>query len=106
LSNSHSIGTSRRFTNPKRRLTLSIIRSRMLAAVETASRRHVGDRLTIAAVEGERDVHPLSIIATDLQPIRAPASVGPINGDAAVMPLLHARAGVALEQKAMPLITR
>ena len=42
-------------------------------------------------------------VATDLEPIRAPAVIGPIDRDAAVMAPLDADAGVALEQQAMRL---
>jgi hypothetical protein len=47
---------------------------------------HPGDRLTVAAVECESDPHFLAVVAADLEPVRAPAGIGPLDRDAAVMP--------------------
>jgi len=47
--------------------------------------------------------HPLAVVATDLEPVGAPAQVRAIDGDAAVVPPLDAVAGVTLEQEAVHL---
>ena len=71
-----------------------------IAAVDAGARGDPGeDRLAVAAVERERNAHPLGVIAADLEPIRASARVRPIDGDAAVMPPLHAIAGMTLRQR-------
>ena len=67
-----------------------------VAAVNAACGGHPGDRLAVTAVEGKNDAHPLAIIATDLEPIRAPADVGPINRDATVMAPFNPGTGMAL----------
>jgi hypothetical protein len=59
----------------------------------TSEWRELGAQVT---VEGKNDAHPLAIIATDLEPIRAPADVGPINGDATVMAPFNPGTGMAL----------
>ncbi len=74
-----------------------------VAAVDAAGRRHLRDRLAVAAVEGKGDAHPLAIIATDLEPVRTPAAIGAINGNTPVMAAFLTFAGVPFEQQAVHL---
>lgn len=63
----------------------------------------VSHGLPVATVERERDTHPLAVVASNLQRLRAPAGIGPINRDAAIMAPLLAFAAMGLEQKAVNL---
>jgi hypothetical protein len=70
-----------------------------VGTVDAAGGRHPGDRLAVAAVEREGDAHLLAIVAADLEPVRAPAGVGAVDRNAAVMLPLLAGSGMALEQQ-------
>jgi len=59
----------------------------------------------VTAVERKGDPHSLAIVAADLEAIGTPAPITFIDRDAAVMPA-HGTTGMAIEQKAMDLITR
>src|SRR5262249_30329494 len=41
-----------------------------VAAANAAGGRHPGDRLAVAAVDRERDAHPLAVVAADLEAVR------------------------------------
>src|SRR5580704_12740816 len=66
-----------------------------IRAVDAAGRRHPGDRLAVAAVEREGNPHLLAVIAADFKPVRAPAGIGAVDGNAAIVPPFLAVAGMA-----------
>src|SRR6185437_11635503 len=70
-----------------------------VGAVDAAGCRHPGDRLAVAAVQREGDAHLLAVVAADLEPVRAPARIGAVDRDAALVPPFLAAPGVAVEQK-------
>src|SRR5215471_489331 len=74
-----------------------------VGAVDAAGRCHPGDRLAVAAVEREGDPHLLAVVAADFEPVRAPAGIGAIDRDAAIMPPFLAASGMALEQQTVRL---
>src|SRR6185312_1836873 len=74
-----------------------------VGAVDAAGRRHPGDRLPVAAVEREGDPHLFTIVAADLEAVRAPAGIGPVDGNAPVVPPFLAAPGMAFEQQAVRL---
>ena len=69
-----------------------------IRAVDAAGRRHPGDRLAVAAVEREGNPHLLAVVAADFKSVRAPAGIGAVNGNAAIVPPFLTGAGMAFEQ--------
>src|SRR6185436_19548926 len=65
-------------------------------ARDAAGGCHEANNLPVAAVEGEGHAHALTVVAADLQAVRAPAGVARVHGNAPLVPALLA-AGVALE---------
>jgi Cytochrome C and Quinol oxidase polypeptide I len=57
--------------------------------------------LAVAAVEREGDADFLSIVAGDLEAVRTPAQVRPLDGDPAIVAALFAPAGMPMKKKAM-----
>src|ERR1051325_6766946 len=75
-----------------------------IGAVDAAAgSRPPGDRLAVAAVEGEGDAHLLAVVAADLEPVRAPSHIGAVDRDPAIVPPFLTVAGMAVEQKAVHL---
>src|SRR6185503_5876415 len=70
-------------------------------AADAGGRRHPGDRLTVMAIEGEGDAYDLAVPASELQRVRAPATVRTHRRHVAVMLARSPAAGVAFEQEAM-----
>jgi hypothetical protein len=91
----HSIGLGNLSTRPKRRSTLSIIRSRMseLLRPPVVATQEIASRSEQSRVKAIRTFWPLS------QPI----CIGAINRDAAIVPPFLAASGMALEQQAVRL---
>jgi hypothetical protein len=88
VSNNHSIVAGNR-ASPARSDALDH-QVADVAAIDPGGFRHPGDRRAVAAIERERDAHPVAVVAADLKAVGAPTLVEPINGNAAVMSLLLA----------------
>src|SRR4029078_9667221 len=54
-------------------------------AGDAGCRRHPGDRLAVMAIEGEGDAHHLTVPASELQRVRAPAAIRADRRDLAVV---------------------
>ena len=66
---------------------------------DAAGGSNVPHGLAVTAVECKGDAHLFAIVASDLQGVRAPAGVAPIDGNATIMAPLLPAAVVALKQQ-------
>ena len=57
-------------------------------------------------MQGEGDPDPLTIVAADLKPVRAPPGIRPIDGDAAILPPLPARTRCGAREQPMAFMIR
>src|SRR5829696_4387702 len=74
-----------------------------ILARDAAGRGDEAHGFTVAAVQREGDTDPLTVLAADLQAVRAPARVANIDGDFALVTTFLATANMALEQEAVQL---
>src|SRR5215203_5243007 len=74
-----------------------------ILARDAAGRGDEAHGFTVAAVQREGDTDPLTVVAADLQAVRAPARVANIDGDFALVTTFLATANMALEQEAVQL---
>ena len=74
-----------------------------ILALDALRRGNMAHGFAITAIEGEGDADLLLVVAGDLEAIRAPACVGMINRNPAVMAAFIRATSMALEEKAMRL---
>src|SRR5262249_48992051 len=100
LSDSHSMGTGRRLTGPKRCSTAASIKSRTSSPLTplVVARKLMASR----SQQSSAKAHPFTVVTADLKAVGAPAAVALIDGDASIMAPLDA-AGMAIEQEAVDL---